>query len=172
MRQLELFSVEELAAEYDLQDLFHHLNCKHWRGKLPLYRCVWSDRMISTWGSCHPDKQLIRISSFFKKRPAAELAALLSHEMVHIRYRGHGLRFRKELQRIGLAGDIQRHFPHLKEWSHSLRRPLRYTYQCPSCHARIRRRKRIKGYCASCYERGIASRFKLVETEVRPGATK
>ncbi len=49
MQQLELFSLEtEPVAEYDLQELFQHLNRKHWKGMLPEYRCEWSGRMITT----------------------------------------------------------------------------------------------------------------------------
>lgn len=162
MEQLELYSYEpELAAEYDLQDLFQHLNRKYWKEALPEYRCEWSGRMITTWGSCHPHKKLIRVSRFFQNRPLQELLALLCHEMIHIKYRGHGKRFRNELARIGLAGDIQRQFPHLAELTDSIRRPLRYTYECPRCHLRIQRRKRIRGYCVSCHNAGVISRFRL-----------
>jgi hypothetical protein len=161
MFQLDLFA-EERSSEYKLQDLFHHLNRKHWKGALPVYKCEWSDRMISTWGSCHSRKQVIRISSFFKQRPLPELLALLCHEMIHIRHRGHGKRFHKELARIGLRGDVQRHFPHLNDLTDSLRRPLRYTYECPRCHVRIQRRRRIRGYCIACYNAGTKSRFRLI----------
>ncbi|HJZ12893.1 MAG TPA: SprT-like domain-containing protein, partial [Acidobacteriota bacterium] len=148
--------------EYELEELFQYLNRKYWDGKLPLYRCEWSDRMISTWGSCYPHKQLIRISGLFKQRPHAELVALLCHEMIHIRYRSHGVRFRNELKRIGLLGDVQRHFPHLNTITDARRRPLRYTYECPRCQVQIRRRRRIKGYCAACYSAGMRSRFRLL----------
>ncbi len=162
--QLELFSEPEPIAEDDLQVLFQHLNRKHWNGALPEYRCEWSVRMISTWGSCHPDKKLIRISRFFQNRPLQELLALLCHEMIHIKCRGHGARFRRELVRIGLAGDIQRQFPHLIALTHSIRRPLRFTYECPRCLLRIRRRNRIRGICSSCHDSGVVSRFKLLRT--------
>jgi hypothetical protein len=161
MIQLELFTHEQQTSDYKLQDLFHHLNRKHWNGRLPFYKCEWSNRMISTWGCCYPDQHLIRISSFFKERPLPEVLALLLHEMIHIRYRGHGIRFRNELKRIGLAGDVQRQFPHLSEMTHARRRTLRYIYECPQCHTQIRRRRRIKGYCSGCYSRGITSRFRL-----------
>ena len=163
MQQLELFSQETATvAEYDLQGLFQDLNRKHWKGMLPEYRCEWSGRMITTWGSCHPHKKVIRVSRLFQNRPLPELLALLCHEMIHIKYRGHGKRFRSELARVGLAGDIERQFPHLSKLTRSIRRPLRYTYECSHCHLRIQRRKRIRGFCVSCHNAGVSARFKLL----------
>lgn len=162
MSQLELFTENEVNWETSLQELFRHLNVKHWGGKLPGYRCEWSDRMITTWGCCYPSRRVIRVSSWFQTRPRRELEAVLAHEMIHIRYQGHGRSFRKELKRIGLEGDIERHFPHLVNLTQMRRRSLRYLYECPDCKLRIRRRKKIRGYCARCYQSGIRSRFLLV----------
>jgi len=160
--QLELFIPESpLNQEPDLQSLFDFLNQKHWGSRLPLFRCEWSNRMITTWGVCYRGKKLIRISSIFKNRPIEEILALLGHEMIHIRYGGHGKRFRQELKRIGLEGDVQRRFPDLVKWTHSLRRKLRYTYKCLRCGYQIQRRRKIHGYCAACYEKGVRSKFKL-----------
>jgi len=117
--------------------------------------------MITTWGACYRGKKLIRISTIFKNRPLEEILALLGHEMIHIRYVGHGKRFRQELKRIGLEGDVQKRFPDLVKWTHSLRRSLRYTYICSLCGFEIQRRRKIHGYCVSCYEKGIRSKFKL-----------
>jgi len=163
MIQLELFAFEpEKAGEYNLQDLFDHLNGKHWKGRLSSFRCEWSNRMITTWGACYRGRKLIRISSRFKNRSIEELMALMSHEMIHIRYSGHGMRFRRELRRIGLEGDVQRRFPGLVSWSSSQRRELRYKYICSGCGVTIRRRRKIHGYCAACGSKGVQSKFKLV----------
>ncbi|MCI0416958.1 SprT-like domain-containing protein [bacterium] len=163
VQQLELFAPQTLqASNYDLRRLFEFLNRKYWQGRLPCFRCEWSNRMITTWGACYRGRQLIRISSIFKDRPMDEILALLSHEMIHIRYAGHGKRFRQELKRIGLEGDVQRHFPDLVKRTHSLRRDFRYTYACSRCGIRIRRRRRIHGNCAACHERGIRSKFRLI----------
>ena len=162
-QQLQLvFEPQKTSTQIDLQALFHELNQRHWRGELPVFRCEWSERMITTWGTCYRTRRLIRISSFFRTRPAAELSALLSHEMIHIKYGGHGPRFKRELKRIGMEGDVQRLFPHLDDLTNALRRSYRYTYQCKECHLRIHRRRKIRGYCAECWERGIRSRFRLV----------
>jgi hypothetical protein len=163
--QLDLFPAESFfpeQQEYDLRELFRYLNDLHWQGRLPYFRCEWSNRMITTWGVCYRRKGLIRISSIFKQRPLPELLALLSHEMIHIRYGGHGKRFRQELKRIGLEGDVQRRFPALVEWTHTLRRAYRYTYFCARCEVKIQRRKKIHGYCVACHAKGIRSRFKLL----------
>jgi predicted SprT family Zn-dependent metalloprotease len=165
--QLELFKPEAPAAssqEHNLEALFAHLNDLHWRGKLPEFKCEWSNRMITTWGACYKRRKLIRISSIFKQRPQDEILALLSHEMIHILYGGHGKRFRQELKRIGLEGDIQRRFPQLVEWTHSLRRAYKYTYRCQKCCVQIQRRRKIHGYCVACHEKGIRSKFKLYRT--------
>ena len=163
--QLELFAPENLPLQdYDLAILFEHLNGLHWQGRLPAYRCEWSNRMITTWGMCYRGRKLIRISSIFKSRPLEEILALLSHEMIHILYSGHGKRFRQELNRIGLQGDIQRHFPELVKWTQTLRRALRYTYICKKCGVQIRRRRKIHGFCAACQLKGVRSKFKLLES--------
>jgi predicted SprT family Zn-dependent metalloprotease len=161
--QLELFSPDVVQnREYNLQELFFHLNRKHWQGRLPVFQCEWSDRMITTWGACFRRKKLIRISSIFKTRSIDEILALLSHEMIHIRCGGHGKRFRQELKRIGLEGDVQRRFPDLVKWTQSLRRAYRHTYVCRKCGVQIQRRRKIHGYCAACHQRGVRSKFKLI----------
>jgi hypothetical protein len=163
VQQLELFTPPTLqATNHDLHSLFEYLNRKFWQGRLPYFRCEWSNRMITTWGTCYRGRGLIRISSIFKDRPLNEVLALLSHEMIHIRYAGHGKRFRQELKRIGLEGDVQRHFPDLVKWTHSLRRAFRYTYACLRCGIQIQRRRKIRGNCAACHEKGIRSKFKLI----------
>lgn len=163
MKQLELFAPPTLqTSNRDLQSLFEYLNRKFWQGRLPYFQCEWSHRMITTWGSCYRRRRPIRISSIFKDRPMEELLALLGHEMIHIRYAGHGKRFRGELKRIGLEGDVQRHFPDLVKWTHSLRRSFRYTYACSRCGIQIQRRRKIQGNCAACHDKGIRSRFKLL----------
>jgi SprT-like family protein len=163
--QLDLFVSPVLPEnELDLPALFKHLNQKHWNGRLPEFRCEWSNRMITTWGMCYRRKKLIRISSFFKLRPLEEILALLSHEMIHIRYGGHGKKFHQELKRIGLAGDVQRSFPHLVSWTETLRRALRYIYECPRCGLQIQRRRKIHGYCSDCYDKGIRAKFRLKAT--------
>ena len=169
--QFELFNEDiniTRLEEHDLASMFVQLNQRYWKGLLPSFRCEWSNRMITTWGACYRKKGLIRISGIFKQRPREEILALLCHEMIHIRYAGHGKRFRQELKRIGLEGDIQGRFPGLVQWTESLRRAYRYTYRCKRCGVEIRRRRKIHGYCVACHARGIRSKFKLVQPAVRP----
>lgn len=147
---------------YDLDFLFEHLNQLHWRNSLPSYRIEWSNRMIVTWGCCYRDRNLIRINTFFRRRPLPELIALLNHEMIHIRIPGHGLSFRQELRRLGMPGDVEGLFPHLDDLTNERRRSYRYDYECPRCKVRIRRRIKIRGYCVACHNSGVVSRFKLV----------
>lgn len=147
---------------YDLNLLFDELNSKHWEGTLPKFRCEWSQRLITTWGVCYPDYGLIRINMLFQQRPLPELEAVMKHEMIHVRIRGHGRPFRRELERIGLPRDVEGHFPVLNDVTRSLRRALRYSYECPRCRLRILRRRQIRGYCAACYKKGRVSRFKLL----------
>jgi predicted SprT family Zn-dependent metalloprotease len=164
--QLELFSLDSISTlprlSSDLKSLFQYLNHKYWNSSLPHCRCEWSNRMITTWGCYYPDRKLIRISSFFKDRPLPELLALLCHEMIHIKYRGHGIKFKRELKRIGLEGDMEASFPHLTELTQNRRRSLRYLYECPLCKQRLRRRKIIHGYCARCYQSSRWSKLKLI----------
>ena len=160
--QLELFARQTFSeTEYDLADLFRYLNRLHWQNRLPHFHCEWSNRMITTWGVCYRRRKLIRISSIFKSRSLDEILALLSHEMIHIRHGGHGKRFRQELKRIGLEGDVQRRFPDLVRWTQTLRRAFRYTYICNRCGIRIDRRRKIHGFCAACNEKGVRSKFRL-----------
>ena len=157
-----LSSYPFLDFMYELNFLFDQLNRRFWDGMLPRFECEWSSRMTTTWGCCYRSARLIRISSFFKRRPLAEVVAVLLHEMAHIQHPGHGLPFRKELQRIGMANDVEGHFPHLNDLTNAMRRALRYQYECPRCHLRIQRRRKIRGYCADCYDAGSLSRFRLV----------
>jgi predicted SprT family Zn-dependent metalloprotease len=149
---------------YDLNFLFDQLNSRFWSGKLPRFQCEWSNRMITTWGCCYRSIGLIRISSFFRSRPLAEVAAVLLHEMAHIKHPGHGRAFRRELERIGMAEDVEGCFPHLNDLTNAMRRALRYQYECPKCRVRIKRRRKIRGYCADCYNSGSLSRFRLITT--------
>lgn len=149
---------------YDLGLLYDQLNLRYWNGALPKFRCEWSPRMITMWGCCYPDHGLIRINTLFQNRPLAELEAVMKHEMIHVRIRGHGRTFRRELERVGLPRDVEGHYPALSEITRSRRRALRYAYECPRCRVRIHRRRRIRGYCADCYNKGALSRFKLLRT--------
>ena len=126
-----------LEFMYDLDLLFDQLNRTYWNGQLPRFRCEWSGRMITTWGCCYPDQGVIRISTLFRNRPVAELEAVMKHEMIHVRIRGHGKRFRHELVRIGLPNDVEGHFPQLTEITHRLRRALQYATEVPRCHIQI-----------------------------------
>jgi predicted SprT family Zn-dependent metalloprotease len=149
---------------YDLGLIYDQLNRRYWSGALPVFRCEWSNRMITTWGCCYPDRGIIRISALFRNRPLQELEAVMKHEMIHVRIRGHGRAFRRELERVGLPRDVEGHFPHLKDLTHGLRRAFRYTYECGRCKVRIRRRRRIRGYCSDCYNKGVLARFRVIRT--------
>jgi predicted metal-dependent hydrolase len=57
-------------------------------------------RMKTRWGSCNADAQRIWLNLELAKKPESSLEYILVHEMIHIRERSHGKRFREMMTAV------------------------------------------------------------------------
>ena len=104
---------------------------------------------------------LLAVATAFVEAHPDRVDELLLHEMVHVATRsGHGPPFRREWQRLKVAGapvsHVYREFRHCPQFAPG--RPRPYLYRCPQCDAEFPRTRpfREPRWCASC-ERGITS---------------
>jgi predicted metal-dependent hydrolase len=63
----------------------------------------WATNQKSLWGSCTPRAGTIRISARLAGYPRWVLDYVIVHELAHLRYHGHGPRFRGLVDRYPLA---------------------------------------------------------------------
>lgn len=63
----------------------------------------WATNQTSIWGSCTPADKTIRISARLAGYPRWVLDYVIVHELAHLRYHGHGPRFRALVDRYPLA---------------------------------------------------------------------
>ena len=74
------------------------------RHRLPKPESIrWSESQTSIWGSCTPSRGTIRISARLAAYPRWVLDYVIVHELAHLRYQGHGPRFRALVDRYPLA---------------------------------------------------------------------
>jgi predicted metal-dependent hydrolase len=74
------------------------------RHDLPMPESIrWSESQTSIWGSCTPDRGTVRISARLATYPRWVLDYVIVHELAHLRYHGHGPRFRGLVDRYPLA---------------------------------------------------------------------
>ena len=66
-------------------------------------RIRWAENQTSLWGSCTPADGTIRISLRLAEYPRWVLDYVIIHELAHLRYHGHGPRFRALVDRYPLA---------------------------------------------------------------------
>lgn len=71
-----------------------------WEGMTDLRCKSWHVRyMTSRWGSCIPDKGRICFNLQLADKSDACLEYVILHELLHLKYRGHGEDFKRELTR-------------------------------------------------------------------------
>jgi predicted metal-dependent hydrolase len=63
----------------------------------------WATNQNSLWGSCTPRDGTIRVSARLASHPRWVLDYVIVHELAHLRYHGHGPRFRALVDRYPLA---------------------------------------------------------------------
>jgi len=74
------------------------------RHGLPMPTSIrWSESQTAIWGSCTPQRGTVRISSRLAAYPRWVLDYVIVHELAHLRYHGHGVRFRALVDRYPLA---------------------------------------------------------------------
>ena len=88
--------IEELLTEkakYICRDWHYNFN--------PLV--VLNPRFKKTLGICTPEIEIIELNKeFVKLNPTNIVLEILKHELVHLKYWGHGKNFRRECERLGL----------------------------------------------------------------------
>ncbi len=144
----------ELPSEEELYDLFERYNWMYFGGRLPRPTIEYSNRMTSA-GAFIPSQRLIKIGRKYHQVFPEELADTLKHEMLHLLHLKHDAGFKAEAHRIGAS---------VRARSHPLlRRPPRYTYECPGCGVEYPRQKRlVMASCGYCSKSGkYDERFKL-----------
>ncbi len=145
-----------LPTAEELADLYAKLNRTFWRGKLPSARVEWSHRLRIA-GKCYPDLDPPRIvlSRSYHEHFPEDVERTLKHEMLHLRYRTHGKRFKAEARRVGAL-------LHTREYPGLRRKPV-YVYACPGCGREYAYRKRVTGLaCAHCCNGRYDPRYRLV----------
>ncbi len=63
----------------------------------------WSDRQMTRWGSCTPNKGTIRVSNRLASMPGWVLDWVIIHELAHLEEANHGPRFQSLVDRYPLA---------------------------------------------------------------------
>lgn len=62
-------------------------------------RISWSSRQTTLWGSCTTSEQTIRISERMRGMPSYVLDDVLIHELAHLLFADHGLKFKELVAR-------------------------------------------------------------------------
>jgi hypothetical protein len=104
---LQLFSqhfnylkAERGALRMNVQALFYRYNRRYWRGRLPLYKVVLTDKYVG--GRCEKQQRIIYINP----STTGPISRTLLHEMIHaaVRGNGHGRTFQDEMNRLCRLG--------------------------------------------------------------------
>ena len=153
----------------DLSARFAALNARFFEGALAA-RCVWSERLTASAGSCAPEAGLIKISAPYHRRHPASLDATLAHEMIHLIVPGHGAAFRRMAEPIARALGIPwRELRWAQPYADASR--YRWVYACDRCGREMPSRKRRVASCGACGPKAFDERHRLVlvESRKRPG---
>jgi predicted SprT family Zn-dependent metalloprotease len=166
MPQLDLLSSANatLPDEDELLRRFHQFNTDFFKGKLPEATIRWSTRMRIA-GTCHRHRALITLSRPYHERFPGDVDDTLKHEMIHLRYAGHGPAFRREAARVGAS-------IHCREYE-GIHPRAKLVYACPTCWREFRRSKPGELYCGRCSRGRLGPMTRLVlirEIETAEGA--
>lgn len=151
------------CEEIDLKTIYDELNEKYFYNELPNsseVKLEWSNRLTASAGNCYKERKHIKLSTHYHIKYPEEVRNTLAHEMIHLKIRGHGKEFKKELERLNNMGLPVRMFS--KE--RAVIQKLRWEYSCknPNCDNHFFRTRRIPKnmanniVCAKC-------RSKIVE---------
>jgi predicted SprT family Zn-dependent metalloprotease len=156
--QVERSAAKErsLPTEQELVELYDGINRTYWEGKLPGARVEWSNRLRIA-GQCFPDAHSPRIvlSRHYHEHFPEDLEGTIKHEMIHLRYKKHGKRFKAEAKRVGAL-------LHTREYPGLRRKPL-YVYTCPACQREYVYRRKVKGVaCGYCCKGWYQSKYRLI----------
>ncbi len=155
MSQLELLSAAPvcLPDEAELKRRFAQFNAEFFQSKLPDATIRWSTRMRIA-GTCQRHRALITLSRTYHERFPEDLDDTLKHEMIHLRYMGHGPAFRREAQRVGAS-------IHCRDYD-GIHPRAKFIYACPTCWREFRRTKPAELFCGRCSRGRLLPQFRLV----------
>lgn len=137
----------------ELQRRFARYNTELFKSKLPEATIRWSTRMRIA-GTCHRHRALITLSRPYHERFPDDVDDTLKHEMIHLRYAGHGPAFKREALRVGAS-------IHCREYE-GIHPRARYIYACPTCWREFRRTKPGELFCGRCSRGRLLPQYQLV----------
>jgi SprT-like protein len=142
-----------LPDQETLQGMYHILNNRYFKGKLPRVRIEWSTRMRAA-GKYYVGYKLIRLGRKYHEYYPEEVEDTLKHEMIHILYPDHGKKFKQMASLLGTSF-------HAKDYPGG-RSPHKYIYVCPVCGQKYFRHRRMSvSSCGRCSNGKYDPRFKL-----------
>ena len=155
MAQLDLLTGTQtvLPDEAELQRRFARFNIDLFKSKLPAATIRWSGRMRIA-GTCHRHRALITLSRPYHERFPDDVDDTLKHEMIHLRYAGHGPAFRREAQRVSAS-------IHCREYD-GIHPRAKLIYACPACWREFHRAKPGDLYCGRCSRGRLQPQFRLI----------
>ncbi len=155
MSQLDLIASVQiiLPSEEELQLRFARFNVELFKSKLPIATIRWSTRMRIA-GTCHRHRALITLSVPYHERFPDDVDDTLKHEMIHLRYAGHGPAFKREAQRVGAS-------IHCRAYE-GIHPRAKYVYACPTCWREFHRTKPGELFCGRCSKGRLLPQFQLV----------
>ena len=139
----------------NLYELYKFFNSKYFKNTLPKSSEVileWSGRLTASAGICYPkaNKPIIRLSTHYHEDFPEEIESTLLHEMIHLKIKGHGPRFKEEIKRINLLGGKVKRYSKRR----ATKKKINWIYKCKSCskeYQRTRKFSNINKYrCGIC----------------------
>ncbi|WP_395091517.1 YgjP-like metallopeptidase domain-containing protein [Armatimonas sp.] len=139
---------ERHEIETALWEEFHRLNETHFVGTLRLSELLVSTRK-KYGGYCQPQKRRIVVSwQAFLDHGWDETLITFRHEVAHLVHPNHSAAFWALAEKLGCPPDRKKALPPKDRSAYGW---WRYAYECPGCHARVYRRKRLtRSSCARC----------------------
>jgi len=139
----------------NLYELYKIFNSKYFNNTLPKSSDIiieWSGRLTASAGVCYPNpnRPIIRLSTHYHKDFPDDIECTLIHEMIHLKIKGHGPKFKEEIIRINsLGGKVNRYSKR-----RATKKSINWIYKCKSCskeYKRTRRFSNINKYrCSVC----------------------
>ena len=139
---------ERHEIETALWEEFHRLNEAHFAGTLRLSELLVSTRK-KYGGYCQPQKRRIVVSwQAFLDHGWDETLITFRHEVAHLVHPNHSAAFWTLAEKLGCPPDRKKALPPKDRSAYGW---WRYAYECPGCHTRVYRRKRLtRSSCARC----------------------
>ncbi|HCX04033.1 MAG: SprT-like domain-containing protein [Tissierellales bacterium] len=150
--------------EKQLHNLYDNLNKKYFNNTLPKsseMTIEWSGRLTASAGICYrkPKNSIIRLSTHYHEDFPEDIENTLLHEMIHLKVKGHGPEFKKEINRIiSLGGKVNRFSKR-----RATEKRINWIYKCKICSKEYERNRKISKL--SRYRCGIC-KGKLEEIKV------